>query len=151
MTPNTSGSVLFQALRTWASGASADRAALNLLVEHGHWLDRRDVVTGYVRWVPEEGQTRPAEPLATLDWAGLADALDRGDLAASSSQEAVLRIALSLAGVRPVDLRQALTGLGWASVGPVCGAVATAAQAEHQVLVTVVPPARPAFLDEEEL
>ncbi|KOX11834.1 hypothetical protein [Nocardiopsis sp. NRRL B-16309] len=148
MTVTVTGPELHQALRNWASGLHTDRAALELLIEHDMWLNRRDFVANHVHWVPKEQLALPDEPLAMIEWSEAAAALDAGDLIASSSQAAILRIALSLVGVRSVDLREALSGLGWASVGPVCGAMAAAAGAERQVLITVAPTPRPDFLTE---
>ncbi|MGP3921504.1 hypothetical protein [Nonomuraea sp. 10N515B] len=52
-----------------------------------------------------------ASTLAFVDWEGAITALDSGRLPCSGGERAVLRIAASMSGGIPVDLRDVLTGL----------------------------------------
>ena len=49
--------------------------------------------------------------MAGIDWPAAITALDTGSLPCSGGEQRMLRLAASLAGGIPVDLRDALTGL----------------------------------------
>jgi hypothetical protein len=54
--------------------------------------------------------------IAAIDWPAAIAALDNGGLPCSGGERRVLRIATSLAGGIPVDLRDAFTGMDAANV-----------------------------------
>ncbi|MFE3458587.1 hypothetical protein ACFXKD_13680 [Nocardiopsis aegyptia] len=136
-----------QALRTWARGYSADRAAVELLITHDEWLNRPDFRDRFVEDIPvDEVHT---EPLTVIHWDLVLIAVQNHDLVASSSALAVLRIALSLAVCEPVDLCEALVGLDATNTAAVATAVVTAAQADDRVSVTLVARGLPDWLREE--
>ncbi|MFF1284388.1 hypothetical protein ACFVY4_27050 [Streptomyces sp. NPDC058299] len=98
-----------------------EAVALGLLTEHGHWLER--IAVHHPQFVVT-GQ----DAVMRLDWAALAKAYGRGDLAATPAQDAVLRIALSIqvpdAGV---SLGSVLPALDRATTAAVLRAIAAAA------------------------
>lgn len=65
--------------------------------------------------------------MAGIDWPAAITALDAGELAASGGEQRMLRLAASIAGGVPVDLRQALTGLDDRNISLVVAAVLRAA------------------------
>lgn len=134
---------LIAELRTWATGFSADRAAVELLITHGQWLRRRDFQR-YLEPVFDSAGTS----MTVIDWDRARKALKRGSLVASSSELAVLRIALSLAVGLPVDLSEALIGLDATNTAAVATAVVTAAQAEDRVRVTLAERQLPVWFKE---
>ena len=95
-----------EALRQWASGSHTIEAAVGLLIAHGSWLRRpefrqRAIWTSHSR---TSGVTHVG-----IDWEA---ASEMQDLPASTSEHAILAIALSLAdGDNQVDLSDALTSL----------------------------------------
>ncbi|WP_174546405.1 hypothetical protein [Nocardiopsis dassonvillei] len=123
---------LIKGLRTWASGYAADRAAVELLITHSEWLNRADFQRYMEPLFDADGQS-----LTVIDWDRAAAALAKGRMPASSSAVAVLRIALSLAVGKPVDLCDAMTGLDATNTAAVAVAVVTAAQAEDRVTVSL--------------
>lgn len=105
----------------WAgSYRTAEQGALQLLGWHGHWIVRQSVAKFISVYITEDGT-----PVAALDWAGLARVSAR--LAGSSSELAVLAIAVSLAMGKPVDLGAAVVGLGRNTAAAVGDAILTAA------------------------
>lgn len=126
---------LIEGLRTWASGYSADRAAVELLITHDEWLTRADFQQYMESLLDHTGQ-----PLTVIDWEHLREAVDRNELIASSSAVQVLRIALSLAVGLPVDLGEAMTGLDATNTTAVALALVTTAQAEDRVNITHTEP-----------
>jgi hypothetical protein len=87
-------------LRAWAGGLLPSEAAVGLLIAHGYWLRRADFLTRLVDAVDDGwGPCGAVTPMAAIDWAGVTAFSTQ--VAASSSELAVLRIATSLA-VTPV-------------------------------------------------
>lgn len=104
--PLTAGSDLPSAegLRAHARGLYPLEAAADLLINHRTWLRRADF-TSFVHAALGD------PPMAYIDWSDAITALDAGQLPCSSGEGRVLRLAASIAGGMPVDLRDALTGL----------------------------------------
>jgi hypothetical protein len=113
---------LAQVLTETAKGSPAKEAAVALLLEHDYWVARIAYShPGLRRTDPETGR------VVDLDWKALAAGVATGTLTGSTSQEAVLSVALSL--VVPgflLDLQRAVTCLGAFHVAAVLRAVATA-------------------------
>jgi len=101
-------------LRGHAGGLCADEAAVELLIWHGHWM-RGPACGVLVR--AGDGEA------AWIDWEGAVSVLEGGGMGCSSSEAAVLRIAASLGGGVPVDLRAALGGLDHRNIALVTAAV----------------------------
>lgn len=112
-------------LYTWTLQAPADRAAVELLLHHGQWLDRADFRQEFLQDIPADPVHTRA--LTLIHWDLVHTALRNGDLPACPSAVAVLRIALSLATREPVDLDTALTELDTVGAAAVASAVLTAA------------------------
>lgn len=97
---------LTDALRQWASGSHNIEAAVGLLIAHGSWL-RRPEFRQRVIWTSHSRTSGFTH--VGIDWDA---ASELQDLPASSSEHAILAIALSLAdGDNQVDLGDALTSL----------------------------------------
>lgn len=96
---------LLYALHQRIVAISTQTAAVDLLAKHRVWLARTDF-TPFIRRGRDHG-----EPTASIRWRAAHTALRRGQLPCSTSEAAVLRIAVSLATAIPVDLRDALDGL----------------------------------------
>jgi hypothetical protein len=103
---------LAEALREHARGAYCTEAAVELLIGHRRWLERGDFVARFVGVLDVEPG---GAPMAMLDWSGALEALDRRELACSSSEGQVLALAASLAAGIAVDLQDALCGLDLAN------------------------------------
>lgn len=85
-------------LRAWAGGLYPSEAAVGLLIAHGHWLHRRDFLARLVDAVDDGwGPRGTILPMASVAWEAVPDFVDR--VPASSSEQVVLRLAASLAGV----------------------------------------------------
>jgi hypothetical protein len=96
------------ALRVWAKGLFSTEAAVELLIGHGSWLYRQD----FLEIAVEFGQEiTGGAVLAAVDFEAASRALGAGALPCSGGEGRVLRIAASIAGGVPVDLREAVTGL----------------------------------------
>lgn len=93
---------LAAALRRGAQGLYPEEAGTELLIKHSSWLHRDDFHRRYVHL--DAG-------IASIDWPAAITALNTAELTSSRSQARVLRLAASLAGGIPVDLRDALTSL----------------------------------------
>lgn len=106
------------ALREGARGYFPLEAGVELLIAHGVWLRRRDF-RSFVAYTPDMGASYDRPPMAFVAWA---DAV-LGELPASSSDSAVLRIAASLADDVPVWLRTAVSGLDETNLGLVLDAI----------------------------
>ena len=91
----------------WAKGRLCAEAAVELLIGNRCWLFREDFVEIAVEFGRE---VFSGEILAAVDFGAAAGALDAG-LLPCSGEGRVLRIAASIAGGVPVDLREAVTGL----------------------------------------
>ena len=92
----------------WAKGLLSTEAAVELLIRHGSWLYREDFLEIAVEF--GQGITGGAV-MAAVDFEAAARALEAGALPCSGGEGRVLRIAASIAGGVPVDLREAVTGL----------------------------------------
>jgi hypothetical protein len=95
-------------LRVWAKGLLCLEAAVELLIGHRSWLFREDFLSIAV----ESGhEVFSGREIAAVDFVAAAGALEAGVLPCSGGEGRVLRIAASIAGGVPVDLREAVTGL----------------------------------------
>ena len=92
----------------WAKGLFSAEAAVELLIRHRSWLYREDFLDIAVEF--GQGITSAAV-MAAVDFEAAARALEAGALPCSGGEGRVLRIAASIAGGVPVDLREAVTGL----------------------------------------
>jgi len=104
----TGSAELTAALRAHARGLHCLQAAVELLIGHAAWLRQGDFLHQFVHTAPS---LTDGTPMAPVDWPEAITALDRGRLPCSGSEDRMLRLAASLAGGVPVDLRAALTGL----------------------------------------
>ena len=102
-----------------AAGLLAEAAAVQLLAGHGRWLARTDFTGPFIAAGPSPLSGRP---LAHVRWKAAARALADGQLPASRTEQAIFRIAASLAGV-PVRLGDAVTGLDDANLAAVTTAI----------------------------
>ncbi|MGI5353615.1 hypothetical protein ACQEU8_36385 [Streptomyces sp. CA-250714] len=113
---------LAQALKETAAGWPSKEAAVTLLLEHDYWVAR----IAYSH--PDLRRTDPETGcVVDLDWQALAAGVTDGRLTSSTSQQAVLSVALSL--VVPgflLDLQRAVSSLGAFHVAAVLRAIATA-------------------------
>ena len=91
-------------LRAWARGIYPDEASVELLIGHAVFLDRADFTSRFIS-IPGDGAG-----LAVIDWPAVIAALD-DSLPCSGGENRMLRLAASLAGGIPVNLRDALTGI----------------------------------------
>ena len=91
-------------LRAWARGIYPDEAGVELLIGHAVFLDRADFTSRFIS-IPGDGAG-----LAVIDWPAATAALD-DSLPCSGGENRMLRLAASLAGGIPVNLRDALTGI----------------------------------------
>ena len=98
---------LSRALRAHAKGALCAEAAVELLVKHRSWVVRADFVSRFVDVFDGIDGT----PMAFVDWTEAVEALSAGELACSSSEGQILRIAASIAEGVPVDLSIAMCTL----------------------------------------
>jgi len=133
-------------LRNWAEGSYADRAAVELLIEHDRWLTRADLLR-CIDLIPETELFDPDRPVAIPDWKRIAAGLADNEFPASSSEVAILRIALSLADDVPVCLRTALVGLDSTNAAAVVDSVITTTGAGLDVLATRSQAARRRVID----
>ncbi|MCA1702085.1 MAG: hypothetical protein LC808_01955 [Actinobacteria bacterium] len=108
-------------------------AAVELLISHRVWLCRVDFVERFVR-VQTDLRLVGEPVLAWVDWLAAVQALARGQLPCSSSEEQLLRIAASLAEGVSVDLGEALTSLDRANLARVATAVLAAGGVEAEGL-----------------
>jgi len=95
-------------LRASARGLDAAEAGAELLIRHAAWLRRSDFRDRFVRTATTI--TDDTE-MADIDWPAAINALDAGELPCSGGEGRMLRLAASLAGGTPVNLRDALSGL----------------------------------------
>ena len=92
----------------WANGLLCLEAAVELLIGNRSWLIREDFLEIAVEFGWEVSSRRP---MAAVDFAAVAGALEAGVLPCSGGEGRVLRIAASIAEGVPVDMREAVTGL----------------------------------------
>ncbi len=94
------------ALTLGATGATCVLAGVELLIDSEMWLCRDDFVAEFVAL-----DVGGATALAFVDWDAAITALNTGRLPCSAGERALLRIAASMGGGIPVDLKNALTSL----------------------------------------
>lgn len=114
---------LHQQLRAHVAGLTSPTAAVDLLIAHRTWLRRDDFLTRFT-FTGTDFDT--ATTSTGIDWAAAINALAH-DLACSSGEARLLRIAASLAKGIPVDLRDAMTGLDHTNTALIAQAVTQAA------------------------
>ena len=100
---------LATALRACASGIYAVEAGIGLLIANGTFLHRDDFTSRFV--LTGTSASDSAIRMAAIEWDAVATALAAGDLPCSGGERRILKLAASLAGGIPVDLRDAVTGL----------------------------------------
>lgn len=105
-------------LRAGADGLLAAQAGVELLIDHGRFLNRADFRERFV-----DVFTQNDLELAEVNWVQMIAAMDHQEFACSSSEEQVLRLAASIADGIPVDLREALTGLDTANLNRLTTAI----------------------------
>jgi hypothetical protein len=106
-----------------ASGMCADVAAVMLIDRHGHFLHQ----PAFRRIIAAGSSITTGQPLALIRWDAAITALEAGQLPCSSSEQAILRIAASLAepGIA-VRLRQTLGNLDARNITLVTDAITAA-------------------------
>jgi hypothetical protein len=110
-------------LRDAADGICADAAAVELICRHGHFLHQ----PAFRRIIAAGSSITTGQPLAVIRWDAAIWALETGQLPCSSSEQAMLRIAASLAGPDiPVRLRGNLGNLDARNIALVTDAITAA-------------------------
>jgi hypothetical protein len=106
-----------------ADGLCADVAAVMLIDRHGHFLHQ----PAFRRLIAAGSSITTGQPLAVIRWNAAIHALESGQLPCSSSEQAVLRIAASLAdpGIA-VRLRENLGNLDARNIALVTDAITAA-------------------------
>jgi hypothetical protein len=117
------GADLVDALRYHSAGTDAQFAAVNLLIDHGVFLNRAEFRDEFVRvtrtWV---GCAWPYT--ARIRWGAAVRALDQNRIACSGSEADILRIAASLGAPNvPVCLFRVLGALDNTNIGRVIDAI----------------------------
>jgi hypothetical protein len=110
-------------LRAYAAGGYAIAAGVELLIGHRRWLTRPDFLGRFVTVLPADPRPADGEPMALIDWSAAAGAVEAGELPCSSGEEALLRVAASLAGGVAVELGRALTRLDAVNLARVVQAI----------------------------
>lgn len=110
------------ALTLGATGATCVLAGVELLIDTEVWLHRPDFVERFIAI-----DDSVATALAFVDWDAAITALQEGQLPCSGGERAILRIAASMSGSIPVDLRDVLTGLDATNLALTAAAVRNAA------------------------
>jgi hypothetical protein len=106
-----------------AEGICADIAAVMLIDRHGHFLHD----PAFRRIIAAGSSITTGQPLAVIRWAAAIWALEAGQLPCSSSEQAILRIAASLADPSiTVNLRENLGNLDARNITLVTDAIAAA-------------------------
>ena len=103
-TPAATDPPLAGQLRAWARGIYPDEAGVELLIGHASFLHRADFTSRFIS-IPGDGAG-----LAAIDWPAAIAALE-DSLPCSGGENRMLRLAASLAGGIPLNLRDALTGI----------------------------------------
>lgn len=106
--PNHDDPSLAGALRTSACGLRAAQAGTELLISHATWLHHSDFCD---RFVHLDTSLTDDTDIAIIDWPAAITALDTAELACSSGEARILRIAASLIAGTPVNLGEVLVGL----------------------------------------
>ena len=114
-----------KALLRTAAGDHGAEAGLLLLMSCGDWLPQLSHAGLIAVDICLDGCCGDG-PTAQIDWGGVDEALSRGRLNGRRSEVGVLHAAASLAGARPVILRELAAGLDRRVVGPVQAAFAFA-------------------------
>jgi len=110
-------------LRDAASGMCADVAAVDLICAHGHFLHD----PAFRRIIAPGSSITTGQPLAVIRWNAAIHALESGRLPCSGSEQAVLRIAASLAEpCLAVRLRDCLGSLDRRNIALVTDAITAA-------------------------
>jgi hypothetical protein len=106
-----------------AEGICADIAAVMLIDRHGHFLHD----PAFRRIIAAGSSITTGQPLAVIRWTAAICALEAGQLPCSSSEQAILRLAASLAdpGIA-VNLRENLGNLDARNIALVTEAIAAA-------------------------
>ena len=119
------------ALLNAAVGDYAAEAGVLLLANDGYWLARLRAAG----MITVEAEPVGGELWARIEWAELDDARADGRLPGSPEGLAVLRVAVSLADGRPVDLAEVAVALDRRTLGLVLAALAHAAGShDHSAL-----------------
>jgi hypothetical protein len=108
-------------LRGTAVGMLADAAA-DLIIAHGRFLDD----PAFRRIIAAGASVTDGQPFAVIRWNAAVTALERGYLPCSTSEQAVLLIAASLAEGTPVSLKENLGSLDRRNIALVTSAIAAA-------------------------
>ena len=111
---------LHAALRAQVKGLYACEAATELLIMHASWLHKTDFINEFIH---TGTGLISGIPMSAIDWPEAITALEAGRLPCSGGESRMLKIAASLAGGIPVNLRDALTGLDSANINLVASAV----------------------------
>ena len=93
---------------------------MRLLAGHGCWLARADFTGPFIAAGPSP---LSGQPLAHVRWKAAARALAGGQLPSSRTEQAIFRIAASLAADVPVRLGDTITGLDHANLAAVTTAI----------------------------
>jgi hypothetical protein len=115
---------LAAALRAAAAGILPGEAGTGLLIDSGAFLHRADFTSRFTGTAAGPGG---GALTAWTDWQAVAEALDHGQLPASSGERAILRIAASLAAGTPVSLCDTVTSLDQRNLALVTNAIRHAA------------------------
>jgi hypothetical protein len=106
-----------------AEGLCAGMAAVMLIDRHGHFLHD----PAFRRIIAAGSTITTGQPLAVIRWPAAIHALENGHLPCSSSEQAILRIAASLAGPGiAVSLRDNLGNLDARNITLVTDAITAA-------------------------
>jgi len=105
-TPAATDPPLADQLRAWARGTYPDEAGVELFISHATFLHRADFTSRFIATTTSSDGTS----LAAIDWPAAITALG-ASLPCSGGEQRMLRLAASLAGGIPVNLRDALTGI----------------------------------------
>jgi len=106
-----------------AEGICADIAAVMLIDRHGHFLHD----PAFRRIIAAGSPVTTGQPLAVIRWTAAITALETGQLACCSSEQAILRIAASLADPHiTVNLRENLGNLDARNIALVTDAITAA-------------------------
>ena len=100
---------LAMALRACAAGFYPAEAGVGLIIGSGTFLHRDNFTGCFIEYGTSISDGTTA--MAAIDWDAAITALNAGELPCSGGERRILRLAASLAGGVPVDLRDAVTGL----------------------------------------
>lgn len=111
-------SELVRRLRTWAEGDRPTTAAVELLIAHGTWLTRPELL--------DNTEVHQAYGMVEIHWDALVNRMNAG-VPATASEVGVLRVACSLAPTSTVvDLNDVLLSCDQDNVRRIANAVLTA-------------------------